>query len=72
MVATKSHRGTKPRGRRQVAAISDKLRKESNDRISEDDVAVSGIRKTIVVLNAPLRSKTKLGLQKREVEGGLP
>ena len=63
MVATKSHRGTKPRGRRRVTAIPDKLTKASNDRIPEDDVAISSIRKTMATLNSPLRPKTKLGRQ---------
>ena len=63
MVATKSPRGTESRGRRQVTAIPDKLSNASNDRITKDDIAISSIRKTIAMLNSPLRPKTKLGRQ---------
>jgi hypothetical protein len=63
MVATKSPRGTKSRGRRRVTAIPDNLGMASDDRITEDDVAESSIRKTIATLNSPLRPRTKLGRQ---------
>jgi len=63
MVTTRSLRGTKSRGRRQVTAIPDKFGKASDDRITKDDVAEGSIRKTIAMLNSPLRPKTKLGRQ---------
>jgi hypothetical protein len=63
MVAIKSPRGTKSRGRRPVTAIPDKLGKESDDRTTKDDVVESSVRRTIATLNSPLRPRTKLGRQ---------
>jgi hypothetical protein len=63
MVATKSPRGTKSRGRHRVTAVPDDCGKASDNRITKDDVAESSVRKTIATLNSPLRPRTKLGRQ---------